>query len=161
MWVKAATLLTPRRSSAQGLPELQADCSGSSISQSYSHTSDGILDHNSSTSGIEGVSETLWICSTYWFQNTSGYTSVLEMKIAVGDNIGHYRLYIICRLLLGDHGSRRAEKSFPFFLSWPVVKQILCNGIVDPLPPLSYSNFHPPSLYFIKFQSLFGNSEQT
>lgn len=36
----------------------------------------------------------------------SGYTSVLEMKAAAGDNIGHYGLYIICRLLLGDCGSR-------------------------------------------------------
>ena len=47
----------------------------------------------------------------------SGYISVVEMKIAAGDNIGHYRLYVICRLLLGDHGSRKAEGSFPFFLS--------------------------------------------
>lgn len=42
-----------------------------------------------------------------------------------------------------------------------MIRQVLCNGIVDPLPPLSYSNVHSPPLYFIKFQSLFGNSEQT
>jgi len=51
--------MTVRRSSTQCLPEVQADCSGSSTSLSYSHTSDRILNCNSSTSGIEGVSEKL------------------------------------------------------------------------------------------------------
>lgn len=74
-----------RRSCAQGLPELQADCSGSSMSQSYSHTSDGILNCNSSTSGIEGVSETL---------------DLLHLEIPE-----YVRLY----LCTGDEGSRRRQ----------------------------------------------------
>lgn len=53
------------------------------------------------------------------------------------------------------------QTGYLVYLSWPVIRQVLCNGIVDPLPPLSYSNVHSPLLYFIKFQSLFGNSEQT